>query len=279
MWRFGIILLVVIVADSAYSNPPSSAPRDAEQNNQARTKDNQQPTSPDQRGSENSPLFIKVIPPLAVEPGPTEHAQQTNGYTSPEWWLVWVTLILAVITAILTGYTAKLWGATKSLAEDAERTATRQASEMQTSLRIAQESADAAKNTALTMEETAERELRAYMMVNEVEIVNDPEPGYSGAYVYIHIKNFGQTPATDIRLAPSALIRERPLISPPLILDPSIKPMTLGILAPSDTLRSRFEIPRMEGTGDGFDIAKRTHAFYVFGMFQYRDAFHHERVT
>lgn len=152
-------------------------------------------------------------------------------------------------------------------------------SEMQTSLRIAQESADAAKNTAITMEETAERELRAYMMVNEAEIVNDPEPGYSGAYVYIHIKNFGQTPATDIRLATSALIRERPLSSPPLILDPSIKLMTLGILAPGDTLRSRFEIPLMEGTGNGFDIAKRTHAFYVFGIFQYRDAFHHERVT
>jgi hypothetical protein len=78
--------------------------------NKTPTKDNQEGTSTDQRGTESSPLFMKVVPPLPIKPSPADHAKQTNDYVSPEWGIVWVTFILA-------GYSAKPWGATKSLAK------------------------------------------------------------------------------------------------------------------------------------------------------------------
>ena len=176
-------------------------------------------------------------------------------------------------------YTARLWNATKTLAEDAKRTADRQASEMQASLRIAQESADAAKKMAVTMEDTAERQLRAYALVSHVKIVNDPEPGHSGQWVYIEIRNFGQTPATDISYSADMQIREMPLLPPLLVIDPLIKRQTVGVLPPDDPFVARIEIPLLEGNGDGHDIVQGTHALYVFGKFRYKDAFNRERDT
>src|ERR1051325_8247618 len=120
MWRISLLLLSCLIAEHTYSNPPPIGPPKAEEKKQANTKDKEQSATKDQRGTENSPLFIRVVPSLSVEDAPTDHAKQSNDYTSPEWWIVWVTLILSVITAILAGYTAKLWGATKSLAEDAK---------------------------------------------------------------------------------------------------------------------------------------------------------------
>lgn len=137
-----LLLLIVLLfsGNAAQSQEPPPTPAKTEQKQQAHPKQKQQRTSPDKRGTESSPLFIKVIPPLAVEPRSTEHAEQANDYASSEWWLVWVTLILAVITAILACYTAKLWGATKTLAEDARNTADRQAGDTQESLFMARDS-------------------------------------------------------------------------------------------------------------------------------------------
>ena len=148
MWRISIVLLICLFAGSAYSNPPAPNTPNAEQKNQVDTKDKQQPTNPDQRGTETSPLFIKVIPPLAVEQDSTKEHENSRSYTSSEWWLVYITGALVLATVGLMVYTARLWGATKSLAEDAEKTADRQATEMETSLRIARESADAATKAA-----------------------------------------------------------------------------------------------------------------------------------
>ncbi|HXC65822.1 MAG TPA: hypothetical protein VN638_00300, partial [Nitrospiraceae bacterium] len=82
-----------------------------------------------------------------VEPSPAKGAEHGRDYTSAEWWLVYITGALVLATSGLIIYTARLWGATKSLAEDAKNTATQQALDTQTSLRISRESADAAKKS------------------------------------------------------------------------------------------------------------------------------------
>ena len=211
MWRISLVLLICLVAGRAYSNPPLPAPPKGEQKNQTYIKENQKPNSTDQHGTENSPLFIKVVPPLSVQPSSAEHSQQPNGYTSPEWWLVWVTLILAAITAILAGYTAKLWGATKSLAEDAKQAAERQAGEVKETLRIAQESADAAKKMAVTMDDTAKRQLRAYLSVMVgTALYQDRAQGrkFKGMP---RVVNVGQTPAHKVAYRSNAAIMPREL--------------------------------------------------------------------
>lgn len=150
------LALFVAGAALAQSQEPSPAPANTEQKKQAHPKHEQQRASTDQRGTESSPLFIKVVPSLPVEPRSSEHTEKPNDYASPEWGLVWVTIILAAITAILACYTAKLWGATKALAEDAKETAARQAEDMQASLKIANISAKSTTDAAKAAQDSAD---------------------------------------------------------------------------------------------------------------------------
>jgi hypothetical protein len=199
MWRISLLLLSCLIADHAFSNPPPIAPSKAEEKNQANTKDKEQSASTDQRGAESSPLYIKVIPPLPIEPGPTDHAKQSNDYTSPEWWIVWVTLILSVITAILAGYTAKLWGATKSLAEDAKGTADRQAGEMQETLRISRESAKASIDAANIARDAMIAGERAFVFPGKFQFWYRPiANGEKRYYFQLSWENCGDTPTKQL---------------------------------------------------------------------------------
>ena len=276
MWRIGLVLLICLVAGRVYSNPPLPAPPKAEQKNQTYTKENQQPTSTDKRGTENSPLFIKVVPPLSVQPSSAEHAQQRNEYTSSEWWLVWVTLCLAGITAILARYTAKLWGATKSLAEDAKQVAERQAGEMQKSLRIAQESADAAKKMAVTMDDTAKRQLRAYLSVMVgTALYQDRAQGrkFKGMP---RVVNIGQTPAHKVAYRSSAAIMPRELpvdFTFPLPDEPSGS----GVLGPHQTFDMGRAIDDFCPDAEVGDIKiGKGKILHIWGIVTYTDVFGHD---
>jgi hypothetical protein len=199
MWRISVLLLICLVAVPAYSNPPSPAPPKTEQKNQADPKNKEQPAGTDQRSTEGTPVFIKAIPAPPVEPRPAEHAQEPNWYTSPEWWLVLVTVILGAITAILAGYTAKLWGATKSLAEEAKQTADRQAGEMQETLRIGRESSKAATDTANAITSSE----RAYVFA-KVKLPGGINPSHEGTAITPAMAlfvNHGKTPAIIINMS------------------------------------------------------------------------------
>ena len=148
-----ILLLVITLLFpgpvEAQSQEPSPAPSKATQKPQAQSEHNKQRADADQRGTQDSPLFIKVIPSTSGEPQAAKETHKQDESTSPEWWLVYVTLALVTVTTGLAIYTAKLWGATKSLAEEAKRSAERQANEMQESLRIAKDSVEIARSEFL----------------------------------------------------------------------------------------------------------------------------------
>src|SRR3989338_8343946 len=131
--RTKLLLIALLFAGNAatQSQEPSPTPAKASQKPQANPKQHKQRAAEDQRGTEKSPVFIKVIPSLAVEPQPTKEADKGDDYTSPEWWLVYITGALVCFTFGLMIYTARLWGATKTLAEDARNTADRQTNDTQ----------------------------------------------------------------------------------------------------------------------------------------------------
>lgn len=76
------------------------------------------------------------------------------------------TIWLAIVTTILAAVTWLLWSATQALAMDARNTAAQQAADMQASLRIAKESADAANKTANAMIASE----RAWVGVSRIEM-------------------------------------------------------------------------------------------------------------
>ena len=275
MMYLGIFLIALVAGTgvSQSSDPPPPTPPKAEQKNQADTKDKQQPPTPDQRGTENSPLFIKVIPPLTVEPPPAALAQHSNMYTSPEWWLVLVTLILAAITAILAGYTAKLWGATKSLAEEAKQTATRQASEMQKSLVISQESAATAKASVALAREEFLATHRPRVIVRSVRcgeaMGNVPEPPLQ---LDIIMANVGLTPAIILKISASLMHVPSGILPPgPPYAEHSATMITLNVGEPEPfSAFIRGDIVKEFDLADGFGNA--TTFFFCLGYLIYEDA-------
>lgn len=139
-------ILALLVAGGAYSQsqPPAPSPTKGSQQPQAQSKNAKQPTAPDQRGTEKSPLVVKTLPAPNAEAKAKREADQEKEKATNDKLIAYSTVAIAVITFFLALYTAKLWRATVKLGSDAKDAADRQAAELQKSLAIAKESADAA---------------------------------------------------------------------------------------------------------------------------------------
>ena len=114
-----LAFLFLLIADLSYSQSQVPPPTPPKAGHQPKTDPGQQHenTAIDQRGTETFPLFIKVIPSFSVNPEPSKEHEQTRDYTSSEWWLVYVTAILTVVTLVLAIFTGNLWASTKKTSE------------------------------------------------------------------------------------------------------------------------------------------------------------------
>jgi hypothetical protein len=108
------------------------------------------------------------------------------------------TILLVVATVVLAWYTSRLWKATKELAEDAQRTATRQAAEMKESLRIARESAAAAALQAKTAERSFFAAHRPRLVVRRIVCFESPASGISVKY---SVHNIGDSIGTILSVS------------------------------------------------------------------------------
>jgi hypothetical protein len=146
------------------SNPPSKKPG---QNTQA-PKTNTAPSK--------EPLTIPQAPKSEAVPADTP--DKTEKKTSPDWWIVYLTgaLVFVGVCQIIAMLVQARW--------------------MRKTVAVAKESADAATATVKTMQETAERQLRAYVLPMEGRRFQDKT--YPGQFsVQVIIENTGQTPAFD----------------------------------------------------------------------------------
>jgi hypothetical protein len=135
--------------------------------------------------------------------------------------------------------------------------------------------AGVARDTLRTMQDTAERQLRAYVGVSDSSI-HGVETGAPEAIV--NFKNFGQTPAYDVRMWIHIWITEHPLTEV-LPEAPEDLPKATSVLYPGSHLS--FFMPKeppvpaehihLLGTAEG--------TIYVYGGITYRDAFDRRRTT
>jgi hypothetical protein len=277
LWRCWIsiaFLVLISVSFAETSQPPTPTPPKAEQKNQTDTKDKQPPTSTDQRGTESSPVFIKVVPTLPVEPSPSEHTQQANWYTSPEWWLVWGTLILATITASLAAYTAKLWGATKALAEEAKQTSTQQASDMRASLSIAKQAAIAAERSADVANKTLSVAQRAFVFVKGVSwalhVPSDRKDIIEQISFWVDMENVGLTPATHVESWMQHKTVPWAVTEVPMFQKPTHKDESYSVLGPRVTGGSASAIIPIATMMECWNHQTR---IYLWTRIEYRDIF------
>jgi hypothetical protein len=125
------------------------------------------------------------------------------------------------------------------------------------------------------MEETAERQLRAYVYVEAAQVINLDKA--AGRYVQAVVRNFGETPAKGYRFWNGVQVREWPLDSalpgPPDDLRISVEDMPPGrisiVTTPIGELSEDEERALRNGTA----------GVYFWGRITYRDVFGGERFT
>lgn len=201
------ILIALLLSGSgiAQSQEPLSALARSDQQKQAESIETKKESAENLRGTHEKPLIIDVLPASNADEIAKRKSEQEEEKATLDRWLTGASVALAFITFFLALYTAKLWYATKTLAEDAKRTADRQASEMLESLRIAKVSADAAMKTARHMEIAD----RAYIKISHeppglVQTTSTADVLYSPNRTYeiqIEVRNIGNTPAEVTQLS------------------------------------------------------------------------------
>ncbi len=102
----------------SYGQTPSSTvtsnkPRPNATQNDRKSED-------DKRGTDGSPVVVKILPPSDLQITTKKSADEHHDYSSAEWWLVYVTGGLAAFTLGLMIFTLKLWGATKKLVTETQ---------------------------------------------------------------------------------------------------------------------------------------------------------------
>lgn len=160
-----------------------------------------------------------------------------NGFLGfgAEDWIALFTVVLAIATILLAIFTGKLWSATKKLVQGAE--------------------------------ETACRQLRAYICISGANILATKTPDVF--YIRIQIKNVGMTPAYKFVGHMNAEVSDFPG-SPSLNLPipPLESQSTVGADQTMDiNLYYRISL------SDWQAIQARTKAVYVYGRLEYEDIF------
>ena len=180
--------------------------------------------------------------------------------------------IIAIFTVILGIATWALWRATRDLVAEAKTTGAAQVCAAQQSAAATQIAATAASASLELAGETAKRQLRAYVAVDDSMVQQIGTDWYD---VNLKIKNFGQTPAYNFDLSVScrqiADIEE--LNSPSLPETPRKTGMTIPPTAHHTTT---IHISQLENSvlREIVDGRVRTH---LWGWITYQDCFDNHR--
>jgi len=212
----------------------------------AQSQEPPKPKAPDQkaktsqRGSEQSPIFVKTPRPSTQAERDYE-AYEKHEKPENERWTTRATVALAGITLGLAIFTALLWNATRKLVTDAK--------------------------------DTAQRQLRAYVFYRPdlpIHIPNMNELHTTGVKFRIH--NSGQTPAYDLRHVTLIGLRERSLS---IVLHPVDFPEDGSRVALNPGMHSeqvmKTDLPYPQADIDRFRAG--THAVYIWGEARFRDTF------
>ena len=277
MWQISIVFLICLFAGPTYSNPPSPAPPESKQQEQAKTGERNQRASKEERGSHTSPLIVEVLPPKGAD----ETAKQQHEYEYAKSFydrlIAWATVALAIVTIGLAVFTALLWLATYRLAQDAKQTATRQAGEMQETLRIARESAKASRDAADIAHAAMVAGERAFVFATGLAQFFAPIPGTS-QYIWRfrpNWQNSGDTPTKNMTMHVECELRETQL--PDGFKFNYVTEDIAPALIPPKTTTHGGQVPRAPKPAitpqDILEIQAGKKYFYVWGWARYWDVF------
>lgn len=279
--------LMFVGGGLAQSQIPSPAPsKDSKVQERHPSASNENLTN-NPTGTDKKPFVIKSFEAEKTAERTEQDRPEREEKAANERRLVFWTIVLSISTIVLAGIAGgQLWAfslqarrlretveATKSLARDAKESATDQATKMQTSLDIAQQSADAAEMLANTMKDTAERQLRAYLSVMVGTALSQDRAQGRKFKGMPRVINMGQTPAHKVAYNSNAAIMPSELpvdFTFPLPGETSGS----GVLGPHQTFDMGKAVVDFcpDAEVDDIKIGKGK-ILYIWGIITYTDVF------
>jgi hypothetical protein len=236
------------------SNEPKNYPK-----GQNYTANNQQQIADHLTSSDNSAIAQQTKPPT------NDKSDKKDSNTTINWWIAVFTAVLA-LAAVAQFFTTLIQ--LRRLRQTVEVT--------KEAANAAKKSADATERTVLTMQATAQRQLRAYVCVPGAIIKMLKKTDGTYAHVVLTYKNAGQTPGHDIRTWIALHIAEYPL-NKVLVQPPQDAKYSPFIISPGSEQFLPNEIRITPEQLPVFGTIKAT--LYVYGEILYRDVFGIERFT
>jgi hypothetical protein len=162
-----LTLLLALLGDSwGQSQRPSPSHRNPDRQTETQPKSSQNPPSDDKRGTEQSPVVVKVIGAEPKTQDAPHNNQESHQEKSPDWWMTLALIGVGLLQ--LTAFIVQAW-------------------------RLGQ--------TINVMKETAERQLRAYVSVKQFDIspmVDTETTALTGWELRLVWQNTGATPTRDM---------------------------------------------------------------------------------
>lgn len=121
--RIALVVLFLLCGVGAFaeSYPPSPSTGNPTTQPKGYTSSPQNASKNDKSKAQNLPISIEISKTPIIQVETTEKTAKRRDKSSPEWWLVYITGILALITAALALFTGGLYRATKKLWETTDQ--------------------------------------------------------------------------------------------------------------------------------------------------------------
>ena len=265
-----VAALAFAVALSAHSQGPTPGPGKRRNDQQAHARDTTKAPGHDQRGTVDSPLVVKLVPARRDQGDLAREASERKERAASDGKLVLWTAVVGIATVALVAVTTinllLLLGQRGELRE--QRTLMRRQADH------LEEQAVQLKATVAQMKDTAERQLRPYVVVRPGKVyMQNREAGLPLKWAP-EILNTGQTPAYDLKCAVRLEFREFPL---PVgsTFDVSVSEHdSQGTLGAGERMDTPIPAGRMLTDDELRGVKSRQGvAMYVYGSVTYRDTF------
>ncbi|QOJ34144.1 MAG: hypothetical protein HRU82_03885 [Nitrospira sp.] len=255
------------------SNPPTPTPPKPSHPKYPHPTESNQQSAYDKRGTQDQPLIIKSLEtPESAQERAYKRAERDEESTNDRWVLIWT-----AVSALATSTTAVIAGITAGIAIFSLRAIRDQVEANRVAAKAAQDAADATTKTVKAMQDTAERQLRAYLFVGVEKCPNLSAP--AAPEFRIFIKNAGQTPAHDVFHWTNMGILPFPLREEPPGPDPS-SPMIKTVIAPgADFVAEHKGPPILTAKAIAAIQDGSQYRLYAWGQVLYRDIFGINRTT
>lgn len=106
---FICVLIALHSVCAAQSEPPAPSAGDTATQPEANTRQTEEKTQPDNPSPKDNPAIVEISKAPVIQIEATDKTEKRNRYSSAEWWMVYVTGLLSIITFGLAVYTARLF--------------------------------------------------------------------------------------------------------------------------------------------------------------------------